>query len=220
MPRGKRKITKKELLKKPDEFITFSNRSYNWIRIHLRSVLWVVSGIILLAALYLAYGTYQNYQERLAHEAYFSAYPVTDPGQKIKKLEDLVADYPRTKGAASARVTLGHLYYQKGESAKAIAAYQGALDRSGFPANIRIMIQESLAYAYEQKGDLPQAAKFLSEITLTESTLLKEDAFLALARVYQKMGKTGEAKATYEKFLKSYPKSPYAQVVKDRLNRP
>jgi lipopolysaccharide biosynthesis regulator YciM len=117
-------------------------------------------------------------------------------------------------------VTLGHLYYQKGESAKAIAAYQGALERSGFPADIRIMIRESLAYAYEQKGDLPQAAKVFSEITLSESTLLKEDAFLALARVYQKMGKTGEAKATYEKFLKSYPKSPYAQVVKDRLNRP
>ncbi len=104
-------------------------------------------------------------------------------------------------------MTIGHLYYQKKDFPRAVYYYQSALNKGKFPPTFKILILGNLAYAYEQKGDLQQAAKTLSEITQGQENLLKEDSLLNLARVYQKMGKKTEAKATYQNFLKSFPQS-------------
>ncbi len=214
---GKRKISKKELLKKPDEFITLSTRTLNWSKEHYLKVIWIGSGVVLLLILYFGYTAYQNRQERLSHEKYFSSLEVTDPEQKLKKLEEIVKDYPRTKAAFAARVTIGHYYYQKKDFSRAVSSYQSALNKGTFPPGFKTLILGNLAYAYEQKGDLQQAAKTLSEITRGQENLLKEDSLLNLARVYQKMGKKAEAKAAYQNLLKSFPQSVYANMVKDRL---
>jgi len=214
---GKKKISRKELLKKPDEFITFTTRSLNWVKENSSIVIWVGSGIILLLILYFGYSTYRNRQEKLGHEKYFSSLEITDSDQKLKKLEEIIKDYPRTKAAYASRVTSGHLYYQKKDFSKAVIAYQSALHKGKFPTAFKNLILGNLAYAYEQKGDFPQAAKTFSEITQGQDDLLKEDSLLNLARVYQKMGKKAEAKTTYQNFLKLFPKSVYANMVKDRL---
>lgn len=214
---GKKKISRKELLKKPDEFITFSTRSLNWVKENPKKVIWVSSGVILLLILYVGYSAYQNRQEKLGHEEYFSSLGITDPDQKLKKLEQIIKDYPRTKAAYASWVTSGHLYYQKKDFSKAVIAYQSALNKGKFPPAFKKPILGNLAYAYEQKGDFQQAAKTFSEITQGQDDLLKEDSLLNLARIYQKMGKKAEAKTTYQNFLKSFPKSIYANMVKDRL---
>jgi len=219
MAAARKKMTRKELLKKPDEFITFSNRVYNWVRLHLPKVIIGLSAILLAALLFFGYRTYTQWQENLAHEQYFLSQEEKDPDQKIKKLAALVQDFPRTLAAQNGRIQLGHLYYQKSDFPKAITAYQSALDHGNLPSSLRVMVLESLAYAQEQKGDLPQAARLFSEITRGGQDLLKENAQLSLARVYQKQGKKAEAKSAYQEFLKRFPESPFAQVVKDRINR-
>lgn len=214
---GKKKISRKELLKKPDEFITVSTRTLNWVKDNYPKVIWIGSGIVLVLILFFGYSAYRNSQEKQGHEKYFSSLAVLDPDQKLKKLEEIIKDYPRTKAAYSALVTAGHLYFQKKDFSRAVSSYQTALDKGKFPPAFKTPIQGNLAYAYEQKGDLQQAAKAFSEITQSNENLLKEDSLINLARVYQKMGKKAEAKATYQTFLKSFPQSIYAKVVKDRL---
>jgi predicted negative regulator of RcsB-dependent stress response len=214
---GKKKISKKELLKKPDEFITLSAQTLDWVKGNYSKVIWIGSGVVLLLIMYFGYSAYRIRQEKLGHEKYFSSLEITDPDQKLKKLEDIIKDYPRTKAAQSSWVTAGHLYYQKKDFPRAIASYQSALNNGKFPPTFKTMILGNLAYAYEQKGDLQQATKTLSEITQGQEILLKEDSLLNLARVYQKMGKKVEAKATYRTFLKSFPQSVYGNMVKDRL---
>jgi tetratricopeptide (TPR) repeat protein len=215
-----RKISRKELLKKPDEFITLSTRTLNWVKDNVPKVIWMGSGMILLVILYFGYSAYQNRQERLAHEKYFSSLEITDADKKLKNLDEIIKEYPRTKAATASWVTVGHLHYQKKDFQGAVLAYQSALTKGNFPPAFKILILENLAYALEQKGDLPQAAKTFSEIAQGKENLLKEDALLSLARVYQKMGKPQEAKSTYQTFLKSFPKSIYVSMVKDRLSRP
>jgi tetratricopeptide (TPR) repeat protein len=212
-----RKISRKELLKKPDEFITLSTQTLNWVKGNYTKVILIGSGVVLLAILYFGYSAYQNRQERLAHEKYFSSLEITDADKKLKNLDQIINEYPRTKAAFDSLVTVGHLYYQKKDFPKAISAYQSALNKGNFPPAVKTLILENLAYALEQKGDLPQAAKTFSEIGQGKENLLKEDALLSLARVYQKMGRPQEAKSTYQNFLKSFPRSIYASMVKDRL---
>jgi len=214
---GKKKISRKELLKKPDEFITLSTRSLNWAKEHYLKVIWIGSGLILLLILYFGYYAFRNRQERLGHEKYFSSLEIMDPDQKLKQLEVIVRDYPGTKAAQSALVTAGHLYYQKKDFSRAISSYQAALNKIKLSPTFKILILGNLAYAFEQKGDLAQAAKTLSEIAQGQENLLKEDSLLNLARVYQKMGKKAEAKKTYQTFLKSFPQSVYSPMVKDSL---
>lgn len=214
---GKKRISRKELLKKPDEFITLSTRTLNWIKENSSKAIWIFSGLVLILVLYFGYTTYRNRQERLGHERYFSSLEIADPDQKLKKLEEVIKDFPSTQAAHSAWVTIGHLYYQKKDFPRAVYYYQRALNSGKFPQTFKTLIRGNLAYAYEQKGDLQQAAKTLSEIIQDQGNFLKEDSLLNLARVYQKMGKKTEAKATYQNFLKSFPKSVYGNMVKDRL---
>jgi len=214
---GKKKISRKELLKKPDEFITVSTRTLNWVKDNYQKVIWLGSGIVFVLVLFFGYSAYRNHQENAGHEKYFSSLEVLDPDQQLKKLEETIKDYPRTKAAYTALVATGHLYYQKKDFGRAVSSYQTALDKGKFPPAFKTLIQGNLAYAYEQKGDLQQAARGFSEIAQSNENLLKEDSLINLARVYQKMGKKAEAKATYQTFLKSFPQSIYAKVVKDRL---
>lgn len=214
---GKKKISRKELLKKPDEFITLSTRTLTWAKDNYFMVICVGAGLVLLLTLYFGYSAYRNRQERLGHEKYFSSQEITDPDKKLKQLEEIITDYPGTAAAQSARVTAGHLYYQKKDFSRAVSSYQAALQKGKFPQAFKIVILGNLAYAYEQKGDLPQAAKTLSEIAQGQENLLKEDSLLHLARVYQKMGKKTEAKTTYQTFLKSFPQSVYSSMVKDQV---
>jgi predicted negative regulator of RcsB-dependent stress response len=219
MAKGK-KISRKELLKKPDEFITLSTQILNWVKGNVQKVIWMGSGVVLLVILYFGYSAYQNRQESQAHEKYFSSLEITDADKKLQKLDEIIKEYPRTKAAYTSWVTVGHLRYQKKDFQGAVSAYQSALTKGKFPPAVKTLILENLAYALEEKGDLQQAAKTFSEIAQGSENLLKEDALLSLARVYQKMGKPQETKSTYQNFLKSFPKSIYASMVKDRLARP
>jgi predicted negative regulator of RcsB-dependent stress response len=216
---GKKKISRKELLKKPDEFITVSTRTLNWVKENYLKAIWVGSGVVLLLVLYFGYSAYRNRQERLSHEKYFSSLEVMDPDQKLKQIEEIIRDYPGTKAAQASWVEAGHLYYQKKDFTRAVSSYQSALKNGKFYPTFNTLILSNLAYAYEQKGDLQQAAKTLSAITQGPVNLLKEDSLLSLARVYQKMGQKAEAKTTYQTFLKSFPRSVYSNMVKDQLAR-
>jgi len=213
----KKKLGRKELLKKPDEFITFSNRVYLWIRTHARYVVGVVSALVLFFALFLGYSAYQNRQERQAREGYYSALEKVDPAGQLSKLEEVIQKYPRTRTANLARIAAGHLYFQKKDYARAVTYYQSVLDKGKIPPDIRSLLLENLAYAQEQKGDLSQAASTFSRLSQGEDETIKEEALLHLARVYQKMGKTQEAKAAYQTFISRYPKSPFTPIVKDKL---
>ena len=212
-------ISKKELLKKPDEFITLSNRTLNWTRENYKSVVWGISGIILIAAVYFGYSAYRSHQENQAHDKYFSSQEQSDQAQKLKQLEGLVRDYPGTQGAHLAMISIANVYYQKKEFPKAITYYQMALEKGGFQEDTVTLIKENLAYAYEEKGDYPSAVKTYNEITQGKETFQKEEAMMSLARVYQKMGKKDEAKKTYQDFMRTYPNSVYANLVRNQLSK-
>jgi predicted negative regulator of RcsB-dependent stress response len=212
-------ISKKELLKKPDEFITLSNKTLNWTRENYKTVIGGIAGIIIILAAYFGYTAYRNHQENLGHEKYFSSQEQADSAQKEKQLEGVIKDYPGTQGAYMAMVSAGNAFYQNKDYAKAIASYQMALDKGNFPLEILTLIRENLAYAYEAKGDYPLAVKAYSEIAQGKEAFQKEETLISLARVYQKMGKKDEAKKTYQDFIKMYPNSVYANLVRDKISK-
>jgi tetratricopeptide (TPR) repeat protein len=217
MAAQKKSISRKELLKKPDEFITTSNKIANWITGHYQKVIWAGSVIVLVAVAFFGYRAYAAHQENQGREAYFAALELTDLPQKIKKLSTVTTEYPRTQGAQKAWISLGHLYYQQKDFTQALNAYRSALNRGNLPTEMQSLTTESLAYVMEEQGDLKGAAETFSQLLTGTDPLLKENAHLNLARVYTKLGRTKEAKNTYQDFLKAFPNSIYAPLVRDRL---
>jgi tetratricopeptide (TPR) repeat protein len=217
MAAQKKSISRKELLKKPDEFITTSNKIANWVTIHYQKVIWVGVVVLLTAGAFFGYRAYAAHQEKQGREGYFAALELPDINQKIKKLSSVAADYPRTQGALKAWISLGHLYFQQKDFPRALNAYRSALSRGKLPPEVQSLITESLAYVLEEKGDLKEAADTFGQILKGSDSLLKENAHLNLARVYVKLGQPKEAKSTYQDFLKSFPNSIYAPLVRDRL---
>jgi tetratricopeptide (TPR) repeat protein len=217
MTAQKKSISRKELLKKPDEFITTSNKIANWVTAHYQKVIWAGAVVALLAVTFFGYRAYAAHQEKQGREAYFAALESPDINQKTKKLLGVTAEYPRTQGAQKAWTSLGHLYYQQKDFTRALNAYRSALDSGKLPPEFQSLLNESLAYVLEEKGDLKGAADAFSRLLKGSDPLLKENAHLNLARVYIKLGQTKEAKETYQDFLKAFPNSIYAPLVRDRL---
>ena len=217
MAAQKKSISRKELLKKPDEFITTSNKIANWVTAHYQKVIWMGAVVVLGAGAFFGYRAYAAHQEKQGREAYFAALELPEITQKIKKLSAVTTDYPRTPGAQKAWTSLGHLYYQQKDFTRALNAYRSALSQGKLLQEFESLINESLAYVLEDKGDLKGAADTFSQILKGPDPLLKENAHLNLARVYVKLGQTKEAKSTYQDFLKGFPNSIYAPLVRDRL---
>jgi predicted negative regulator of RcsB-dependent stress response len=217
MAAQKKSISRKEMLKKPDEFITTSNRIAHWVTDHYQKVIWIGTVVVLVVGAFFGYRAYAAYQEKQGREAYFAALELSEITQKIKKLSSVTADYPRTLGAQKAWISLGHLYYQQKDFTGALNAYRSALSRGKLPPEFQSLINESLAYVLEEKGDLKGAADAFSQLMKGSDPLLKENANLNLARVQVKLGQAKEAKSTYQAFLKSFPDSIYAPLVRDRL---
>ena len=217
MAAQKKSISRKELLKKPDEFITTSNKIANWVTAHYQKVIWVGAVVVLVAGAFFGYRAYAAHQEKQGREAYFAALELPEITQKITKLTAITTDYPRTSGAQKAWISLGHLYYQQKDFTRALTAYRSALSRGKLLPEFQSLINESLAYVLEEKGDLKGAADTFSQILKGPDPLVKENAHLNLARVFVKLGQTKEAKSAYQDFLKAFPNSTYAPLVRDRL---
>jgi predicted negative regulator of RcsB-dependent stress response len=209
----------KELLKKPDEFITLSNKTLNWAKENYKTVIFGVSGIVVVLLAYFGYSAYQSNRETVAHEKYFTTEEQTDKSQKQKELEALIKNYPGTQGGHLSMVSAANSYYQNKDFSKAIESYQQALAKGNFPPEIVTLIKENLGYAFEEKGDYPSAVKTYSEIAQGQETFQKEEAMIGLGRVYQKMGKKEEAKKTYQEFIKAYPNSVYTNLIRNQISK-
>ena len=71
---AKKKITRKALLKEPDEFLTFSNRAAIYISEHTQQLKYLGTGVAVCVLLYLAVTSYLGYVDRKGQEAYSRAY--------------------------------------------------------------------------------------------------------------------------------------------------
>ena len=71
---AKKKLTRKELLKGTDEFLTFSNRAAIFVSAHLRELKYFGIAIAVIVAGYLAVYGYMRHINKSGQEVYNMAY--------------------------------------------------------------------------------------------------------------------------------------------------
>jgi outer membrane protein assembly factor BamD (BamD/ComL family) len=213
-----KKVSRKQLLKNPDEFLTFYERVALFVREHTGP--FKVAGIVVAVALlaYLGITAYLNYVNKKGQTAYNKAYDefVTvmekEPGKRdLKKPEELfrkvVEDYGFSRVSLLAPSQEAYLEFQEKKYDDAISLYNAFLKKAPGPI-YQSLARLAIAACYEEKGELAMAVDKLKEITARPSSPFKDQAMLGLARVYHLSNQNEKAKEILKEFVESFKDSP------------
>ena len=223
-----KKVTRKELLKEPDQFITFSGRLIAFGQRYRRSITYTVMAVLALLAVFTAVRYFTARAEIRAFallDQYTAAYQTARAEGPLKALETvqarfdaLIADYGGRTGGRLARIRYGDICYAAGRSEQAVALYEQALkDFSGEPF-YRALLLNCLAQAHWQNQSLEQAADYFRQVVNTPGAPLQDKALFGLADVYEAQGKREQSRDAYRRLLGEFPSSNYAQVARERIH--
>jgi tetratricopeptide (TPR) repeat protein len=225
----KEKLSRKELLKGPDEFMTVSGRAILYVKEHAKPFK-VAGGILVGAALvYLGVNYYLNYADRKGQEAYDAAYyevikvkEIKADGEALKKSEELfkkvISDHGLSKASRLAPPQIAHLKFLEMKYDEAIQLYQAFLKEVPENTVYQSLALLALAASYEGQGDFGKAIDALQKILSSSEKSFKEQATLHLARVYGLSKQPEKAKETLKEFIEKYKNSPFLSMAKARLN--
>jgi outer membrane protein assembly factor BamD (BamD/ComL family) len=216
----------KEILKKPDEFITFSTRAIQWAREHSRPLSYIGIAVAGTAALFLAVSTYLGYADRKGQDAYNKAYQLlSEQGEKTAKKEgpleavnmfqEVLKDHSLSDASRLALAQLGDLKFKEGNYDEAISLYRAFMDKTANETRYANMTKLALAACFEAKGDTANAITLLESIK--DYPLLKESALWGLARLYRHSQQADKEKEALRQLTDSYPDSAFVPFAKARL---
>ena len=225
---AKKKKTRKELLKKEDEFLTVSVRAINYFNAHLNQfkIIGVALAVIIVA--YIAVHFYMRSINKKGQNAYNAAYytltqktgPDLDP-QTLKKSEELFQklrdEYGMSKAARLALPQIAFMKFVEKKYDEAIALYREFLDEVSGNTEYESLTRLALAACYEAKGDLNAAMETLNFLLKQQDNPFRESAMLSLARLYRLDNKDKKSKEVLKEFVEKYPTSPFLPMARARL---
>jgi predicted negative regulator of RcsB-dependent stress response len=224
-----KKITRKELLKSDDEFLTLSARAAAFIASHRPQIKYVGIGIAAVAVLYLAGSTYFRYLNRVGQQAYNEAYYTLKenmkPGaasEETGKGKDLfqkvIDDYGLSKAARLALPESAYEKFLQKDYDAAILQYQEFQNTLAKGSPYRPLTSLALAACHEAKGELEMSLKILEPALDLPDNPFRESVMLSLARLYRNSGQAEKEKKILERFVETYETSPFLPMVKARLS--
>jgi outer membrane protein assembly factor BamD (BamD/ComL family) len=225
-----KRISRKELVKEPDEFISTTGVVITYVREHPNRATAAVAVFLALAVAVAGYFWYQNRQVMTSHmlfEKAVQAYEITvhsgesPDAEKLDRLfsvfDQMANDFPTTPYGEEALLYTGHILYLKKD-------YQGALDRYSRMRSSNLvkkglgpMVLYHIANTRLAMKDYDQAVALFSELTKDTNSPYKREAYASVARIYELMNKNKEALQAFRQYLKLFPEAPDAQYVRARI---
>lgn len=222
---AKKKISRKELLKKPDEFMTFSGKVIAFYKEHSRQFEYVGMAILGLFLIYLGINTYLKYVNKKGQAAYNLAYEsivkntgVETESEELKKAGELfnevIDQYGLSKASKLALPESAYIYFLNKEYDEAIGQYQTYLKKLSDNDPYKTLTHLALAACYEEKGDLETAIQHLDKILSNPNEYFKEQALLSKARIHRLAKEIEKSDALLSEFIEKYPTSPFLPQAK------
>jgi tetratricopeptide (TPR) repeat protein len=225
---AKKKTTRKELLKKDDEFISLSNRFFLYVSAHKKQIQYIAVSVMIVIAIVIGISLYFKHLNKKSLAAYNIAYTnlVSDSSsdiseeavnKSIEELDSLIKKYVWTKIATLAIPQLAYLKFGQGKYDEAISLYQTYLKKDKSASIYHLMTHFGLAAAYEAKSEHKSAIQHLKEIIDNENNFLREEAMFSLGRLYALSGQQEMSKETFKNFVNQFKESPLVPLAKANL---
>lgn len=221
-------IPRKQLLKEPDQFITFTGRLIAFGRSHRRAILVGTGGLLALLLVVTTINHLADRKERQATDqyrqllaTYAAAREETDANTAYERVKaDAAAYFDRfgaTQAASAARITFGDISYHGGDADTAISMYRHALEGAGQTTSMQNIILNGLAHALMAKGNDAEAIPYFEMIVEGGEKTMQADALFNLARLYAASGNQAKSDAAYQRLLADFPDTPYRDVVRESI---
>jgi predicted negative regulator of RcsB-dependent stress response len=183
-----KKISRKELLKQPDQFLSSSDKAMLFFTNNRSTVIGSIVGIVIGGLSLLGYQNYQQSQTMKFEAMYFDMEEIvrveeakgSNPESQLVKIRDQISDESHRNRAS---LLLADVYFQYENFDKAKSTYQEV--RNGSGGLNHQMANVGLAYTYEALGEFKKA------IDLYKLTIDKNDNF-PLFQVYWSLARCHE----------------------------
>lgn len=229
MAKKKRK-TRKQLLKEPDEFINFSGRLIQFGTEHKTRIVLALSAIFLLL---IGISTFNFFSRKAADEAFFQLKVIQQAyEEKLKKdgpekartdladkFQNLLTRYPNQYGGQLARVIYANACFQGGEFDKAVELYKGALKDFNDNPFFKNMIINNLGLALIKKKDFKQARRYFEMLISDQNSIHKDQALYHIGLIHASEGEQEKSRIAFEELIAKNPESLYTDVVKEKLGQ-
>jgi tetratricopeptide (TPR) repeat protein len=203
----KRKKTRKELLKEPDEFMTLTGKVIGFAVEHKTQLTY---GLGIILALVIIVSGVRFFSIRAEKKA--SALL----GQSM--FENILQKYSSKDSGKLARLTYANICYDAGQYKQAIDLYHASLKDFENHPMIHRQILSSLGYSYEQQKDYSTAVGYFEKISAASGQILRDEALFHMGRLYDKLGQPEKSKEAYQKILSDHPDFIYIDMVKERIS--
>ena len=225
----KRKKTRKELLREPDEFMTISGKLIGFAVDHKNQLAYALGIIVILALIISGYRFFSIRAENNAAALldknltkYNSLKADKQPdevyGEVSADFQFILDKYKGKESAKLARIIYANICYNAGKYKQAIELFKTALtDFAKYPM-IRQQILSNLGYTYEQEKDYSTAVGYFEKISTAPEPIMRDEALFHLGRLYDKLGENEKSREAYNKILTDHQDFIYIDLVKERMS--
>ena len=190
------RITRKELLKEPDQFLSSTDKAMIFFRQNLFFVIWGIIVVMLFGLSFLGYQNYQKSRIMKFESLYFKMEKIIEEskekGKKLQeqliKIRDQIDEGPHKNRAS---LFLADIYFQNEDYDKAKSIYQEV--RSKSRGLNHEMAAVNLAYTYEAMGDLKKAIDLYKLAINSNSNFPLFQVYWSLARCHENNNDTSNA---------------------------
>jgi predicted negative regulator of RcsB-dependent stress response len=193
-----------------------------FIRRNQRGVWVTVIGGCLLAIAVASYSAYRDYRIAKAASALDAALVAKQGNRQL--LDQVVQDFGATPSGLWAKIELAVLDEREGQPAKAITRLEEINTPLSPSSLLKPLVLTKLAALYENSKQLDKALAMYTELATREA--FATEAYRAMGRINEQLGKKEEAVAMYTKYLESAATpaaqgkaNPIREMVQFRVNQ-
>lgn len=222
---GKYKVTRKQLLKEPDEFITFSARSILFFNTHKKILIVSAVGFF---ALIVGFATYRYLNTQWENDASLAVHKIvtqyekslTDgqsPTQALNGIETAMTGALNRYGGQSAG-QMGRLFYADallaaGKFAEAISLYRETLKHIDAGSFFQYRILDSIAQAHIALKQYDAAVTALQQVADGAGPGMADAALFQIGQVFNVTGDPARRDIAFKSLSEKYPNSQYVNLI-------
>jgi len=225
----KKKLSRKELLNRPDEFITISAKVIEFVNTYQMQLFFGCILCIVLVVSIIGVRYYSTKAEKQASDMFammMAKYefvkskngPVAGYESIDKESQVLLNEFSSREGGKLARVLYADICYQAGQVDKAIELYTKAINQFRDTSVVKVFVLNGLAYCYEEKNDYKTAVTYYQKIVSGPDNSIKGEALYNIGRLYAEMGEKEKSIEAFNRVLSDYSDSIYADLIKEKLS--
>ena len=223
-----KRVTRKQLLKEPDEFITTTGRIIRWGQQYTRQVAYAAGALLILLVVIAGYRYFSNSAENKAFLLLDQAvvkYETQKSGMDAlaayegarQDFEYIIGKYDNTEGGKLATVVFAGISYDAGDAERAIQLYEAALNHFKGDPTYQNFLWSGLGYAYEKKQDVRMAVSCFEKIADGKDPVVKDVALFNMGRLYHELGDAAKSRQAYERLTTEHMDSMYYQLAKEKI---